>query len=82
MSPEQAIATEMQREYEEERAFQIERRRLLVAEVGLIERRYGLTPVCRTCAGCSRCETMHRAQDVVAYTSKQGVGRPLSRSTN
>jgi hypothetical protein len=70
MSPEQAIAQEMQRAYEEEREFQLERRRMLIAEVGLIERRYGVAPVCRTCAGCSRCETLHRGQDVVSYSRK------------
>lgn len=70
MSPEQAIAQEMQRLYEEEREFQLERRRVLIMEVGLIERRYGVAGVCRVCAGCSRCETLHRGQDVVSYTQR------------
>lgn len=82
MSPEQAIAAEMQREYDEERAFQIERRRLLIAEVGLIEKRYGLTPSCRVCAGCSRCETLHRGQDVVQYSHRDRVPSGPRPSSN
>lgn len=82
MSPEQAIAQEMQREYDEERAFQIERRRLLIAEVGLIERRYGLTPSCRVCAGCSRCETLHRGQDVLQYAQRDRVRTGPRPSSN
>lgn len=34
MSPGEAVAAALQRQYDEERAFQIERRRLLIAEVG------------------------------------------------
>lgn len=82
MSPEQAIAAEMQRIYEEEREFQLERRRMLIAEVGLIERRYGVEPVCRTCAGCSRCETMHRTQDTIHYVQRGRVRNGPRPSSN
>lgn len=82
MSPEQAIATEMQRIYEEEREFQLERRRMLIAEVGLIERRYGVAAVCRTCAGCSRCEAQHRNQDMVQYAQRDRVRTGPRPSSN
>lgn len=82
MSPEQAIAAEMQRAYEEERTFQIERRRMLIYEVGLIERRYGLPGVCRVCAGCPNCERLHRAQDVVQSTQKDSGRSGVRPSSN
>jgi hypothetical protein len=82
VNPEQAIAQEMQRIYEEEREFQLERRRMLIAEVGLIERRYGVAGSCRVCAGCSRCEAQHRSQDVVHYAQKDRVRTGPRPSSN
>lgn len=80
MNPESPALIEMQRFFEEQRAMDIERRRLLIAEVGLIERRWSIAAVCRTCAGCENCERLHRQQDDVRYTVKDG-GRAIVRST-
>lgn len=52
----------------DDRDFWIEARRYLVGLVGLIERRYGIEPVCRACAGCENCERLHRRQNDVRYT--------------
>lgn len=37
-------------------------RRHLVGVVGVLERIGGIEPVCRVCAGCPRCEVLHRQQ--------------------
>lgn len=67
----------------EDREFLIEARRYLVGLVGLIERYAGVEPVCRACAGCSRCESMHRKQRDVSYTVKRdGMRSPDRVSAN
>lgn len=81
MSPEQATMIEMQRFFEEQRAFDLERRRFLIAEVGAIERRWGVESVCRTCAGCENCERLHRHQDMVQSTLRAS-GRQIGRSSS
>jgi hypothetical protein len=55
----------------EDREFLTEARRHLVGLVGLIERYAGIEPVCRKCAGCNVCESMHRKTNDVAYTSRE-----------
>ncbi len=65
-----------------EKAFWVERRRLLLSEVALIERRYRIEPVCRTCAGCSRCEQLHRQQNDVRYSLKERVRAPQRAPVN
>lgn len=51
-------------------------RRHLVGVVGVLERIGGMEPVCRVCAGCARCETLHRQQQSAHYAKRA----PLSPS--
>lgn len=55
----------------EDREFLVEARRHLVGLVGLIERYVGVEPVCRRCAGCKVCESMHRKTLDVSYTQRE-----------
>lgn len=66
----------------EEREFLVEARRHLVGLVGLIERFTGVEPVCRRCAGCKICESMHKRQDQIAYTSRESSRSVDHVSTN
>jgi hypothetical protein len=70
VSPEQAVAQALEQFREEQRELEMDERRLLIARVAAIERRWGVASVCRTCAGCENCERLHRAQDVVQYARK------------
>ena len=67
---------------EEEKAFWVERRRLLLSEVALIERRYRIEPVCRVCAGCENCERLHRHQNDVRYTLRDRTKAPNRAPVN
>lgn len=82
MSPEQAIAQALEQFREEQRELELDERRLLIARVAAIERRWSVASVCRTCAGCENCERLHRAQDVVSYTRRDRARSGAHPSSN
>lgn len=56
----------------EDREFWIEMRRLLIAGVGFIERRYQIAPSPpRYCAGCDTCERKNRHQRDLYMTARE-----------
>jgi hypothetical protein len=63
----------------EDREFAIELRRHLVSIVGLLERYASIEPVCRRCAGCPQCESMHRRENDVNFAVKRaGESIPIA----